>query len=130
MIERVYASAAMRKDNRFLAMHHIKKSTHQWRFPGGKVEPGETSDQAVTRELQEEIGVVPLGLLYLGQHSTLVDGGLWTGHFYLVEAWGGEPRSLEPEKIGAIEFLSVDELVNRGSHPEDVVAALVQARGI
>jgi 8-oxo-dGTP diphosphatase len=35
--------------------------------PGGRLEPGETAEQAAIRETQEEIGVTPTGLEHLGE---------------------------------------------------------------
>jgi 8-oxo-dGTP diphosphatase len=39
----------------------------RWEFPGGKVEPGEKDEEAVTREFDEEFGVRARALRLLGE---------------------------------------------------------------
>ena len=64
-------------------------------FPGGKIESDETPEQALIRELQEEVGITAttfslfdkLEYQFPDRHITL-----W---FFLVESWEGEPWGKE-----------------------------------
>ncbi len=51
----------------FVMVRHTRRA---WEMPGGRVEPGETPDQAASREFSEETGMTfePVGCIY-------VDGG-------------------------------------------------------
>ncbi|ENR63830.1 (deoxy)nucleoside triphosphate pyrophosphohydrolase [Brucella abortus] len=55
----VVACALVDQDGRvLLAQRPVgKQLAGLWEFPGGKVEPGETPEETLIRELQEEIGI-------------------------------------------------------------------------
>ncbi|KMT58607.1 8-oxo-dGTP diphosphatase MutT [Paenilisteria newyorkensis] len=50
--------AIIQKNNKILCVQRADSAVNgaDWEFPGGKIEPGETPEQALIREVQEEIG--------------------------------------------------------------------------
>ena len=81
-----------RDDEILLAMKKRGFGSGRWNGVGGKLETGETPEQAAVRECQEEIGVTPSRLEHVAVHDFLFPSGAdMQVHTFMSEAWQGEP---------------------------------------
>jgi mutator protein MutT len=121
----VVAAAVTDADGRVLIAQRPpgKHMAGSWEFPGGKLEPGESRAEGLSRELKEELGITircPRPLIRV-RHTypygeVLID--MW-----VVSRYDGEPRGLDGQALrwcSQAEFVEVDLL------PADkpIVAAL------
>ena len=96
-----------------------------WEFPGGKREPGETSEAALVRELQEELGIdVEVGeaLIEVPQHYP---GKRLRLEVRAISRWKGTPRGREGQ---ALTWVAPERLCRYSMPSADVpvVGALLQ----
>jgi 8-oxo-dGTP diphosphatase len=89
-----------------------------WEFPGGKAEPGETLQEALARELREELDVTAtIGPeIFRVQHTYAKTNGPMEIVFFAATALPGDVKNLEfeqiewraPESLSELNFLSAD----------------------
>ena len=94
-----------------------------WEFPGGKIDPPESPEQALVRELREELGIdISRWSHFLSLDHEYADRCV-SLTFYLVEAWAGIPAGLDGQ---ALRWVARDALRSEELLPADapVVDAL------
>ncbi|PVZ54470.1 (deoxy)nucleoside triphosphate pyrophosphohydrolase [Arthrobacter sp. H-02-3] len=103
-----------------------------WEFPGGKVEPGEAAEDALHRELREELGVQ----VRLGAELPAVTAAGWplnekaAMRVWFAELEDGEPRPLEDhDELRWLDLRNSEDVLGLPWIPADfpIVEALLAA---
>ena len=80
-----------------------------WEFPGGKIEPGETVEACIVREIQEELAIE----IAVGEHLISIDHTYPTFHLTLTvhhcQHISGVPQPIESEEI---RWVNIGDLNN------------------
>ena len=113
----VSAVALIDRDGRVLLAKRPegKPMAGLWEFPGGKIEPGETPETALIRELDEELGINTntscLAPLSFASHSYSASDNRTAFHLlmmlYVCRRWQGRPQPIEG---GALKWVRPQKL--------------------
>ncbi len=87
-----------------------KPCAGQWEFPGGQIETGESTQRALVRELQEELGILVLELreLTILQHD--YDHARVRLEVFIVTRFDGIPAGLEGQVTRWCSLATIGEL--------------------
>jgi 8-oxo-dGTP diphosphatase len=112
-------AAILERDGNVLIGRRKPEQSHplKWEFPGGKVEPGETPEQALARELEEELSIRDAAGTEIARYEYQYPGkDPIRLFFFRVQSYTGQPQNVdfhelrwEPVgQLGALDFVEGD----------------------
>jgi len=102
--------AVVRCGDDVLLVRHTYARRDQWDIPGGFVRPDEDVEEAMRRELAEELGVRPVGVFRIGDLPSRVDHKRERLHVYAVEVAPGSAVEPSLAEIAAVRWAPHDAL--------------------
>ncbi len=129
-ITEVAAAVIERPDGEFLLARRPEGKAYSgyWEFPGGKIEAGESVEQALRRELEEELGITIAGadVWKVTEHD--YPHALVRLHWCKVRSWSGEFEMREGQAMRWQQLPLDVTPVLPGAMP--VLAWLAEERGV
>ena len=116
----VVAAALVDFEGRILLQQRAegRRFAGMWEFPGGKIEPGETPERALIRELEEELGIhtdsACLAPATFASHES--DVGHMLLLIYICRKWRGSPAPLD---ASALRWVRPNEMYGLDMPPAD-----------
>jgi len=109
-VERVAVGILVNEKNQVLIAKRSsdKHQGGKWEFPGGKLEKGETSYQALCREMREEIGIEVQSATLLTEMTYHYKEKTVSLDFYRIDKWLGTAQGMEQQPVRWVEKSDLD----------------------
>ena len=90
---------------------NVRNESGKWEIPGGAVEFNEKLEDAIIREVHEELGIEIelVSLLHVCNHILKNEKQHWVSPTYLCKIISGEPEIMEPKKCDSIGWFTLEE---------------------
>ncbi|MGG1218228.1 8-oxo-dGTP diphosphatase MutT [Priestia endophytica] len=117
-MKKVVAAIIKDKDRILIAQRNSKDHlAGKWEFPGGKIEPGETPEECLAREIREELRIdVEIGSFYDDNVFGSKDQAIHL-LFYWAEVMNGEVTSVVHDDV---KWITIKELARFDFAPADI----------
>ncbi|WP_312097301.1 NUDIX hydrolase [Niallia sp.] len=113
--------------NRDTQILMVKNHEGHWSFPGGKVETGESLEEAVIREVEEETGLIikPGKIVAINEGKFLKRNNHAIFFTFEGEIVGGMEGIIIPEEILQLQWFHIEEADKLASYYADGISELL-----
>ena len=110
----------------------MNRKTKRWTLPGGKVEDGETPEEAIIRETKEEVGIDLISIREISMRRDIYPALEDEGYpevkvetiLFLADEYRGNVINMEPKKHSMLDFQSDDQVSDCVESPGDAYRSL------
>ena len=106
----VVAAAIIKDDKVLITQRPVgKQFAHMWEFPGGKIEPGETHQDCIIREIKEELDVDIEVNEYIASNGHKYDFNEIRIHLYKATVVNGDIKLLEHQNLAWVDKNTIND---------------------
>ncbi|MEU1406806.1 NUDIX hydrolase [Streptomyces sp. NPDC005728] len=91
-----------------LVRRRVSEGSLSWQFPAGKVEPGETREDAAVRETQEETGLAVAAVTMLGERVHPETGRVMS--YVACDVMSGTAHIAAPDELAELAWVTRGEI--------------------
>ncbi|MER6782350.1 MULTISPECIES: NUDIX hydrolase [Streptomyces] len=105
---RVAGAVVVHEGRVLLVRRRVEEGQLSWQFPAGKVEPGESCEEAAVRETKEEAGLDVVAVVRLGERVHPITGRQVS--YTACEVVGGTEHVADADEVAEVAWANLSEI--------------------